>query len=236
MPSKRLDALCRLLGHRFREPDLIVEALTHPSVSGSEPGRPNYERLEFLGDRVLGLVVADLLFEAFPEEDEGALARRLAALVRRETLAGVAREIELGRHLCLSKGERDSGGADGTASLANACEAAIGALYRDGGLDAADAFIRRHWGPRAAQEADPPQDAKTALQEWSQATFGRRPVYRTHAVQGPPHEPTFSVEVSIEGVDSATGRGASKRAAEQAAAEALLARRVKGDDEHPARR
>lgn len=209
------------LGHNFARPDLLGEALTHPSA-GVRGGC--YERLEFLGDRVLALVVAEMLLTGFPAEDEGALAKRLAALVRRETLADVAARIGLGERLRLSRGEDESGGRSNPSVLADAMEAVLGALYLDGGLAAAQAFIERHWEPAMSAAEHPPEDAKTRLQEWAQGAGRPLPRYRTVGSTGPAHSPTFSVEVSVEGGGPETGSGPSKRAAEQAAAAALLAR------------
>ncbi len=228
-------ALADAFGHRFARPELLREALTHPSASGpgsakSSRARParqrGYERLEFLGDRVLGLVVADLLYHAFPQEDEGALAKRLAVLARKDTLARVAVDAGLGAHLVLSKAESQTGGRNNPTMLADACEAVIGALYLDGGLDAAAGFIRRYWQPLMAAETRPPQDAKTALQEWAQGQGLPLPIYKTVRTEGPPHEPLFAVEVQVEGRPPVTGAGRTKRAAEQVAAGALLDRVV----------
>src|SRR5262249_13182931 len=157
-------ALAAILGHEFARPELLEQALTHPSSGAGF----TYERLEFLGDRVLGLVVAEMVFHAFPAEPEGSLARRFAALVRKETLVRVAESVELGAHLRLSKSEAEQGGRISGNVLADACEAAIGALFLDGGYDASRRFIERHWQPLMAEQSEPPQDAKTALQEWAQ--------------------------------------------------------------------
>jgi ribonuclease-3 len=225
------EALADMFGHRFARPDLLREALTHPSASAPGAGRSSrarparqrgYERLEFLGDRVLGLVVADLLYNAFPHEDEGALAKRLAALARKDTLASVATAAGLGAHLVLSKAEAQAGGRQNPTLLSDACEAAIGALYLDGGLAAAAGFIRRYWQPLMAAEARPPQDAKTALQEWAQGAALPLPVYRTVRTEGPPHDPLFAVEVQVQGQPAVTATGRTKRTAEQAAATQLL--------------
>lgn len=225
------EALADTFGHRFAHPDLLREALTHPSASGPGAGKPSrarparqrgYERLEFLGDRVLGLVVADLLYSTFPQEDEGALAKRLAALARKDTLASVAAAADLGAHLVLSKAESQAGGRNNPTMLADACEAVIGALYLDGGLAAAAGFIRRYWQPLMAAEARPPQDAKTALQEWAQGAALPLPVYRTVRTEGPPHDPLFAVEVQVQGQPAVTATGRTKRTAEQAAATQLL--------------
>jgi len=210
------------LGYKFRDASVLEEALTHRSlVSGRTIG---YERLEFLGDRVLGLVIADMLMDAFPSENEGALARRLAALVREETLAAVARDISLGAEIRLGPGESDSGGRENNALLADACEALIAAIYRDGGLAAARRFIEANWRGRLAAEVEPPQDAKSALQEWAQARAIPLPIYKVVEREGPDHAPVFTVSVEVAGKPAASASGSSKRNAEQAAARALLDR------------
>ncbi len=216
----RLAAAGAALGHAFSRPALLAEALTHPSAPGAGGG---YERFEFLGDRVLALIVADMLLAAFPGEDEGALAKRFAALVRRESLALVAERLRLGGFVELSKGEEESGGRSNPALLADALEAMIAALYLDGGLAAAEAFVRRHWSAMMEAAETPPQDAKTRLQEWAQGAAKPLPTYTTVGVEGPPHNPTFAVEVRVAGHPPAAASGSSKRAAEQAAAAALLA-------------
>lgn len=229
--------LAATLGHEFKDPTLLKTAVTHPSaIATARPRRgrktkaedmeasPDNQRLEFLGDRVLGLVISEMLFQAFPNEDEGALARRLAALVKQDSLDIVGREIELGRYLILSRGEEDGGGRDNPATLADACESVIGALYLDGGLETARRFVERYWRPKMAAEAKPPQDAKTALQEWAQAAGLALPRYTVVKSEGPPHDPVFEVAVSVAGQEPASARGRSKRAAEQAAARSLLDR------------
>jgi ribonuclease III len=213
------------LGHVFRDSRLLAQALTHPSLQARPGGaRTDYERLEFLGDRVLGLVIAELLYHRFDAEPEGALAKRLAVLVRREALAEVAGAIGLDQVIQLARGEEDSGGRANPAILADACEAVIGALYLDGGLAPARAFIERWWLPLVASASQPPQDAKTALQEWAQGAGLALPVYRILSAEGPPHDPVFAIEVSISGHSPEVGRGRSKRVAEQAAASALIGR------------
>jgi ribonuclease-3 len=218
------DALAETLGHRFRRPELLTEALTHASAATrpARGGEFSNERLEFLGDRVLALVIAEMLFETFGRETEGALARRLAALTRREALAEVGAAMDLGRYLQMSRSEADTGGRSHPGMVADACEAVIGALYLDGGLAVAGQFIRRCWGPLIGADVHPPQDAKTALQEWAQARGLPLPAYRVLETQGPAHSPVFSIEVRVEGAEPATGRGRSKRAAEQEAAAMLL--------------
>lgn len=222
--AARLHELAQRLGHRFVDPNLLTQALTHPSVvHGRAPRKATpYERLEFLGDRVLGLVVADMLFNRFPTEPEGALARRHAALVRREALARVAQTIGLPAHLVLSRGEEDAGGRANPGLLADACEALIGALFADAGFEKAQIFVRTMWTPLMDEAAAPPKDAKTALQEWAQGRGKKLPVYTTVGMEGPPHDPTFMVSVEVEGVETVTAQGASKRAAEQVAATQML--------------
>ena len=217
--SRRLK---QALGHRFADPGLLDEALTHSSVASAGDRRRTNERLEFLGDRVLGLVVADMLFDRFPDEDEGALARRHAALVRRESLARVAESIGLAENIRLSRGEEDAGGRKNPGLLADACEAVIAALYLDGGIDVAATFIRDQWDAMVAEDVRPPKDAKTELQEWAQARGLALPRYREVGREGPAHAPMFSIEVSLADRTPASASGPSKRAAEQAAAEAML--------------
>lgn len=222
-PAADREALQDRLGHRFARPDLLARALTHPSAAPRGRAEASYERLEFLGDRVLGLVVADLLLARFPRESEGELALRQAELVRRGTLAEVGRELGLDAHLILDKGGEAAGERANPALLADACEAVIGALYLDAGLDAARRLVEAHWSARIEAALQPPQDAKTGLQEWAQARGLPLPEYREVTRAGPPHEPVFTVEVTVEGRSPARGEGSSKRRAEQAAAERLLA-------------
>lgn len=211
------------LGYRFKDRGLLVQALTHPSLGGVDrnAGR-GYERLEFLGDRVLGLVIAEWLLERFPAEPEGALARRHTALVRAEALTVVAEAIGLGPFLRLAPSERDSGGQAKPAILADACEAVIGAIFQDGGLEPARSLIRGRWTPLIQADLSPPQDPKTALQEWALGRGRPLPHYETLSREGPDHAPVFRVSVKVEGVEPAIATGNSKRAAEKAAAVALL--------------
>ncbi len=220
-------AFAAALGHTFANRDLLREALTHRSAVDRQRGRNidlrhGNERLEFLGDRVLSLAVADLLIRRFPDESEGELARRHAALVRAETLADVARAIELGGRLTLADSEEATGGRHKPAILADACEAVIGALYRDGGLPAASAFVERYWLPRIEHDPKPPRDPKTALQEWAQGRGLPLPSYREVGREGPPHAPQFVMEVVVRGRAPAHGNGKTKREAERAAATAML--------------
>jgi ribonuclease-3 len=218
-PGTDLDALAATIGHVFRSPVLLLTALTHAGAARNRD-RAN-ERLEFLGDRVLGLIIADALLARFPGESEGALAKRLAALVSRDTLAGVAGEIELGRFLVLTKGDAAAGNRQHAGILADALEAVIAALYLDGGLEAARTFVLTHWGGLMAPDSTPPRDAKTRLQELTLARSHDLPHYRVLRREGPDHQPQFEVEVTIDGA-RAVGSGPSKRQAEQQAAASLL--------------
>jgi ribonuclease-3 len=221
----RLGPLEELLGHQFGALALLEQALTHRSAYRSHGAVPaGYERLEFLGDRVLGLIVAEFLILHYPEEQEGELTRRHTALVRRDALVRVARQIGLGAHLRLSRGETAAGGRESPTLLADALEAVIAAIFLDGGIEAARRFITRYWEPLREADRHPPRDAKTALQEWAQGAHLPLPAYSTVAAEGPSHEPLFTVSVSVEGEKPATAQGRSKRAAEQLAAAALLTR------------
>lgn len=214
--------LADITDHEFADPRLAELALTHRSAAAR--GRGTYERLEFLGDRVLALVVADMLYETYTSENEGALAKRLVDLVRRETLAEIAGDIGLGPHIRLSRGEQDAGGRDNPAILADICEALIGALYRDGGLPPAEGFIRRYWGARMLNTVTPPKDAKTTLQEWAQGRGLPLPDYRQTRRSGPDHAPQFTIAVRVADFPPEEGEGPTKRVAETAAAERMLER------------
>ncbi|MEA3001026.1 MAG: ribonuclease [Sphingomonadales bacterium] len=209
--------LAETLGRPPGNEALFERALTH-----SSQGEENYERLEFLGDRVLGLVVATWLYEVFPDEPEGKLSRRFNALVARETCAEVARELGVGARLRLGKQARDDGASDSDNVIGDVVEALIGALYRDAGLGAADAFIRRAWADRVSSRDRAPKHPKSALQEWAAANDRKPPEYRLTGRTGPHHAPRFVVEVAIRGVGQASAEGASKQEAETAAAAKLL--------------
>lgn len=217
-----LDDVERRVGHVFRDRALLTNALTHISALPAESRVRSYQRLEFLGDRVLGLAVSAMLFEAFPEAFEGEMSRRLAGLVRRETCAEVAADWNLAPAVRLGDSEIKSGGRAKPAIMSDACEAVIGAVFVDGGYGAADTVIRAAWMPRMRQPTRPLQDPKTALQEWAQSRGKATPVYRETARRGPAHAPEFTVGVEVEGVGDAEGFGASKRLAEQLAAEAFM--------------
>ena len=207
------------LDYAFQNIEILQRALTHTSAEAEH----DYERLEFLGDRVLGLIIAELLLDRCPDEDEGDIGRRFAQLVRAETLTQVGRTV--GVDTAITHAGEDA--TDGI--VADATEAVIAALYLDGGYPVAAKFIERHWLPLISDFAAPPRDAKTTLQEWSQARGLGLPQYRSIAREGPDHEPVFTVEVSISGKDAARAQGSSKRAAEQQAA-ALLLTQLEGAD------
>ena len=216
-----LRALEERIGHGFARAELLTQALLH--ASAATRGDRGNERLEFLGDRVLGLIMAEALLVRFPGEPEGAVARRHASLVSQPVLARVAEAIGLGGFLTFAKGDRDAGAAANPAILADAIEALIAAIYLDGGLEPARAFVLRQWQPLIVEGSTPPSDPKTALQEWALARGLALPAYRVVKSDGPAHSPRFEVTVAIEGIAPAAGEGRSKRAAEKVAATELLA-------------
>jgi ribonuclease-3 len=224
-PRRRASGLETRIGYRFRDAALLDHALTHISaLTGARNRSGSYQRLEFLGDHVLGLVVSDMLFRAFPRADEGELSRRLADLVRKEACADVAASIELGAAIRLGASESNAGGRSRIAILADVCEALIGAVFVDGGYEAAAALITRLWEQRMRAPKRPLRDAKTMLQEWAQAQGLPTPAYREVERTGPDHDPEFRVMVELPGRPSAEGTGRSKRSAEQAAASVMLTR------------
>jgi ribonuclease-3 len=222
-PRKFKD-LEKALGHRFKDQKLLEIALTHASVRGAKGKRSDNERLEFIGDRVLGLAIAELLNECFPDGSEGDLARRYNRLVRGEACAKVARSIGLGTHLILSDSEAGSGGRTKNTILADAMEALLGAIFLEAGFKTAREVVRNLWASLSEDLPATGVDAKSALQEWAQGQGLELPQYVEIARKGPDHAPHFTTEVRISGMEPARGEGASKRAAEQAAARALLER------------
>ena len=194
-------------------------ALTHSST-----GQADNEQLEFLGDRVLGFLVAEMLVKQFPEEREGALALKLNALVRMETCARVAEAAGLDKHVILAASEDRAGGRKKPAILGDVCEAVIAALYLDGGIEAARGFVARYWQPLLNEVQGDLRDPKNVLQEWAQARALGTPVYRVIKREGPDHAPRFTVEAHIDGREPAQGEGQNLRAAEQAAARELMQR------------
>jgi ribonuclease-3 len=223
-----LQAFQTKLGHVFAKPELLVQAVTHASLSS--PTRPDNQRLEFLGDRVLGLVMVEALLGADKSAAEGQLAPRFNALVRKETCADVARELGLGDVLKLGRSEMMSGGRRKEALLGDALEALIAAVYLDGGFDAARALVLRLWGPRVGAVEQDARDAKTSLQEWAQARGMAPPVYTEAAREGPDHAPVFTVQVVLANGETEVARAGTKRLAEQQAARALLARMENSDE------
>jgi ribonuclease III len=220
MTRKRsTSALEERIGHRFSDTKLLENALTHVSAVVNTGKRgDSYQRLEFLGDHVLGMVISDLLFRSYLTAQEGELSRRLADLVRRETCAEVAVAMDLGPHIRLGAAALTS------AILGDVCEALIGAVYLDGGYTAAEQLIDRYWRERMLGIDRSLRDAKSALQEWAHERGLPEPVYRVNERRGPEHRPEFLVTVELQGIAPTEGSGASKRDAEQAAAAALLSR------------
>ena len=227
MDAPPLDELSARLGIVLREPDLIGQAFVHSSFYNENPERVSghNERLEFYGDAVIGVAVSRLLFERYPDEDEGFLTARRAALVNREALAQMALELGLDRLLRLGRGETDAGGATRPSLLAASFEALAGALSLSEGTERAEAVLESLFATRLDALSDtigPPKSAKSRLQEWSQRHRGMKPIYQLVATSGPPHEQRFRVTVTIDGRALGSGAGSSRqRAEEQAATEAL---------------
>ncbi len=213
------------LGYAFKNPALLTRALTHSSaVAPSRRTSESYQRLEFLGDRVLGLVVAHMLSDRMPKSNEGELSRTLNSLVRKETCARVARKLGLGSFVRLGESEARTGGADKDAILGDVCEAVIGAIYADGGLDPAFTFVSRMFGDNLDVTQARRADAKTALQEWAQGQGLEPPSYTETSRSGPDHAPIFTISVSVRGYEPITASGTSKKLAEHLAAEKFLLR------------
>ncbi len=212
------------LGYQFSDKGLLVRALTHSSLSGGNDPVRDLERLEFLGDRVLGLLTAEELWRRYPDFEEGLLAPRLNALVRKETCAKAAQHFDLDTHIRMSSWEEDAGGRKKKAILGDVMEALLGALYIDGGLDAARRIYEQFWTPNLEALSKFHRDAKTTLQEWSQQKKLGTPDYDVLVADGPAHAPAFTIEVKVKKHKPAVGEGRSKRAAQMAAARAFLVR------------
>ncbi len=213
------------LGHVFLDRALLERALTHMSAAPLDAKRTgSYQRLEFLGDRVLGMCVAELLFRTYPAAEEGELSRRLADLVRKETCADMAMAWGIGPYLRVGDGEASSGARKNRAILADACESVVGAVFLDGGYDAARRLLDAALGARLRQTTKPQRDAKTALQEWAQGQGLPTPSYVEVGRSGPDHAPVFRVAAHVQGLPEGVGEGRSKRLAEQHAAENFLRR------------
>lgn len=224
LTDARLDGLQRALGVRFADTALLKRALTHRSTGQTLPDGSAYsnQRLEFLGDAVLGLAISEMLYHHFPLEAEGDLSKREVALVNGGVLAEIARELSLGDYLVMAQSEEDHNGRDNQSNLEDACEALIGAIYLDQGIEAARGFIEKYWGKRALQMVAPPKDPKTALQEWAQARGLPLPSYRMLSETGPAHAPQFTIQVVVEGQAPQEASASSKKVAEREAAEKLL--------------
>jgi len=226
VPSLEKDqrAACEeALGYKFKSGDLLDRAMTHRSAAQGKAAEWSNERLEFLGDRVLGLVIVEVLMERFPTQREGELAPRLNALVSRDTCGVIGAKIGLGQFLIVDRAERATGGANKPSLLANAAEAVIGAIYNDAGLPAARKFILKHWADMLKTAAEKPRDPKSTLQEWVQGKGLPTPSYRHDSREGPDHAPVFTATVHVQGRDPAVGTGPSKQDAEREAAKAMLA-------------
>lgn len=220
-----LGALERRIGYAFSDRAQLSLALTHISaVRGPNPRVRSYQRLEFLGDHVLGSIVSHMLYATFPNAEEGELSRRLADLVREEALAEIAEDMDLGPHMRLGAGEVQAGTGGRRTVLADVVEAVVAAVYMDGGYGAASELVHRFWQQRLLAPRRPLRDPKTVLQEWAQARGLPPPVYREVSRQGPDHAPSFVVAVDLPGLPSAQAEGSSKQTAQKAAASAFLAR------------
>jgi ribonuclease-3 len=213
------------IGHKFADPALLATAFTHVSALKSARRRgDSYQRLEFLGDHVLGLIVSDMLYRAFPKANEGELSKRLADLVRKETCADVAKSLGLLEGIKLGAVGAGAGARLRTSVIGDICEAVIGAVFLDGGYPAAGQFVQRNWEERMRTLKRPLRDPKTVLQEWAQGKGLPTPVYREVERTGPHHDPQFRIAVDLPGLAPAEGVGGSKRAAEKVAASAMIAR------------
>jgi ribonuclease-3 len=215
-------SLEKKIGHRFKDKGLLMQALTHVSAIGGGKHKISYQRFEFLGDHVLGLTISDLLLREFTNAQEGELSQRLSDLVRKETCAEVGLELDLGSYVYFGQHELQSGGRKKKTIIADVCEAVIGAVYLDGGFQAAAKFVNKYWRPRALAPGRELRDAKTRLQEWAQKQGLPPPSYRQVERKGPDHKPVFRIAVEVQGIASGEGVGATKRDAERAAAEAAL--------------
>tara|TARA_Y100000590_G_C15672886_1_gene996908 strand:- start:592 stop:1266 length:675 start_codon:yes stop_codon:yes gene_type:complete len=213
------EGLCKKIDYNFNNLDYLEEALTH---SSSEERNKDNDRLEFLGDRVLGLIISEKLFIEFPLAETGELAQRYNELVRSESLLKVANLISIGSYIFMSKSEENAGGRSKCAILSDSCEALIGAIFLDGGITSAKRFINKYWENMINADKVLKKDSKTALQEWSHANLKIEPTYEDISKVGPPHKPIFRIKVSLPGYEPSFGEGESKRKAQQVAAANLL--------------
>ena len=217
LDPKTLKTLEEILGHSFSDKTLLFAAMTHPSLEGEN----NYQRLEFLGDRVLGLVIGALIFERFQGDSEGQLSRRFAALVRKETLSEVAIDLGFSPMIRMTETTEKTGGRTNASIHSDVLEALIGAVFVDGGFKRARDFIAKAWGDNL-NDKTPAKDPKSGLQEWAQGCGQPLPLYEVVERSGPDHAPSFTIKVSVEGLGSASAKGSSKQIAETRAAEKLL--------------
>ncbi len=218
MMAKSIEALQETLKYTFKSPDLLRMALTHASTGAKQ----NYERLEFLGDRVLGLVIASLLFQKFPDEKEGDMAKRLASLVQGQTLAKLSARLSLGDYILFSDAEAAAGGATNDHILADVFESVIGAIYLDGGYDPCQKLIETHWADTLYTMKKPPQHPKTDIQEWAQGQGLPLPAYDIIGQSGPDHAPIFNIRLTVQGYDPISGEGRSRAEAEKNVAKAFM--------------
>lgn len=222
-PHSKIDfsVLESALSYTFKDPQILQQALTHPSL---KIGRKvaDYERLEFLGDSIIGFVVSDIIFKNYATEDEGKLAKRKAAIVSRDSLADIARKLNLNAHMILSHGEESLGGRNNPANLENVMEALVAALYLDGGIEVAKAFIQRKFANTIDAMITPPKDPKSTLQEWAQSKGLELPRYDLVEMSGPSHLPQITIKLTINGLEPVTTTAGSKKDAERIAAEKML--------------
>lgn len=227
MKTSHIEQISNIIGYKFNNVQLLLEALTHPSLSALSHNKnvskqDNYERLEFLGDAVLGLIITEFLINEYGNEREGALAKRRSALICGEALSEIASQIGLGNFLMMTEGEKNGGGRNNKTNLENALEALIGAIYIDSGFEQARQFVYKYWLPLARSVKIPPKDPKTSLQEWAQKHGKSIPIYNILDTKGPAHLPTFVIEVKVDGIEGMCASASSKRLAERYAAELLL--------------
>ena len=218
MNQETIQNIEEIIGYVFKEKELLSRAITHASIES-----PNYERLEFLGDRVLGLIIAEILFKKYPTEKEGELARRFSALVRGQTLSAIGKEIEIDQYILSSGKEDSSEGTENENIIADVMEALLGAMYIDGGFTPCKNMVEKYWDERFETMTHPPQDPKTELQEWAQARGKNTPTYEMIHREGPDHAPTFTIRVTVEGLPSQDAQATNRRRAEKDAARKLLA-------------
>lgn len=224
-PRKKTPASLEVkIGHRFKDKNLLVQALTHVSAISRGKVKISYQRLEFLGDHVLGLAVSHMLLREFPKAHEGELSQRLSDLVRAETCVDVGLELDLGAYVYFGSNEVRSGGRNKNSIIADVCEAVIGAVYLDAGFEVAAKFVEKFWHERALSPSRRLRDPKTMLQEWAQGRGLPPPAYRQIERTGPDHKPVFKIAVDLPGLDAAEGEGRTKRDAQQSAATAMLER------------